>query len=69
MEDFLSGALSFFLILGAAWLIVLVVVLITLYKRRDMELPVKIFWGLVIFFAPLIGLILYLIFGAGKRKR
>jgi hypothetical protein len=69
MEDFLSGALSFFLVLGAAWLIVLVVVLITLYKRRDMELPVKIFWGLVIFFAPLIGLILYLIFGAGKRKR
>ena len=49
------------------WLLVLIVALVTLSRRQDIATPVKIFWAAVIFFAPLIGLILYFVFGF-KRK-
>ena len=49
------------------WLLVLIIALVTLSRRQDIATPVKIFWAAVIFFAPLIGLILYFVFGF-KRK-
>lgn len=69
MEEFLSGALSLFLILLGVWIIVLIIAVVSIIRRKDMELPVKIFWGLVVFFAPVLGLILYLVFGSRTKTR
>lgn len=69
MLDFFSALLSGYLILVGLWLITIIIVLITLFRRKDILLPVKIFWGIIIFIAPVIGLILYLILGIPKRKK
>lgn len=67
--NFFNALVSGYLILVALWLITLVIVLITLFKRKDIFLPVKIIWAAVIFIAPVIGLIFYLIAGLPKRKK
>ena len=67
--DFFSALASGYLILVGLWLITIIIVLVTLFKRKDILLPVKIFWAVVIFIAPVIGLVLYLIKGLPKRKK
>ena len=67
--DFFSTLVSGYLALVIIWLVTLLIVLVTLFRRRDILLPVKLFWAVVIFIAPLIGLIFYLIFGLPKRKK
>lgn len=67
--DFFSTLISGYLALVIIWLVTLIIVLVTLFRRRDILFPVKLFWALVIFVAPLIGLIFYLIFGLPKRKK
>ena len=58
---------SVLLILLGVWLIVLIIALVSLWKRRDIMMPVRIFWMLVIFIAPVLGLVFYLLFGTKKR--
>ena len=67
--DFFSALVSGYLILVGLWLITVIIVLITLFKRNDILVPVKIFWAAIIFIAPVIGLIFYLLFGLSKRKK
>jgi hypothetical protein len=67
--DFFSTLLKGYLVLVIIWLVTLIIILVTLFKRTDIGLPVKFFWGIVIFIAPLIGLIFYLIFGLPRRKK
>jgi hypothetical protein len=59
--DFTSTALWIIVIGGLFWLVLLATSLYGLVKRNDIGLPVKIFWGLVICFAPVIGLIAYVL--------
>jgi ABC-type transport system involved in multi-copper enzyme maturation permease subunit len=61
------SASSVLLILLGVWLIVLIIALVSLWKRRDIIMPVRIFWMLVIFIAPVLGLVFYLLFGTKKR--
>ena len=65
LDSFLAKVLFAIIIV---WFIIFVVCLVTLSRRKDLLLPEKIFWAVVIFFAPVIGLIFYLVFGS-KRKR
>ena len=67
--DFFSALVSGYLILVGLWLITLIIVLVTLFKRKDILLPAKIFWAIIIFIAPVIGLIIYLLTGLPKRKK
>lgn len=67
--DFFSALVSGYLILVGLWLITIIIVLVTLFKRKDTVLPVKIFWTAIIFIAPVIGLIFYLVLGLPKRKK
>ncbi|MDB5198260.1 MAG: hypothetical protein JWO92_223 [Chitinophagaceae bacterium] len=67
--DFFSALLKGYLILVAIWLVTIIIVAITLFKRKDIALPVKILWAVIIFIAPVIGLIFYLIIGLPKRKK
>jgi hypothetical protein len=67
--DIFSTIISGYLALVIIWLLTLIIVLVTLFRRRDILLPVKLFWAVIIFIAPLIGLIFYLIFGLPKRKK
>ncbi len=67
--DFFSALVSGYLILVGLWLITVIIVLVTLFKRNDIIIPVKIFWAAIIFIAPVIGLIFYLILGLPKRKK
>ena len=69
MLDFFSALISGYLILVGLWLLTIIIVFVTLFKRNDIPMPVKIFWALIIFVAPVIGLILYLIVGLQKRKK
>jgi hypothetical protein len=39
-----------------------------LVKRKDISLPVKLFWGCVISLAPVVGLILYVALGRQKTR-
>lgn len=65
----ISSALTIIILTAIIiWFIVLVISLITLLKRSDLLFPVKIFWAAVIFFAPVVGLLIYLMAGP-KRKR
>ena len=69
LADLISNLLRGYMALIIIWLVTLIIVLITLLRRKDIILPVKIFWAAVIFFAPVVGLIFYLIFGLkGKKK-
>ena len=51
------------------WLLVLIISLFTLSKRKDMYMPIKVFWALVIFFAPVIGLIFYIMFSSKTSNK
>jgi len=67
--DLISSILSGYLILAAIWFITLVIVLVRLFNRKDTPLPEKILWGAIIFIAPVLGLVLYLVIGLPKRKK
>ena len=69
MLDFFSALVSGYLILVALWLLTIIIVFVTLFKRKDILMPVKIVWAIIIFVAPVIGLIVYLIVGLQKRKK
>lgn len=64
--DFVSTTLAVWLGVTIIWLITLVVSIIGLINRKDILLPVKVLWGFLIFVAPFLGLILYLIYGGSK---
>ena len=69
MLDFFSALVSGYLILVALWLLTIIIIFVTLFKRKDIPVPLKIFWAIIIFVAPVIGLIVYLIVGLQKRKK
>ena len=69
MLDFFTSLLSGYLIVVAIWFITLIIVLVRLFTRKDTSLPEKIIWGVIIFIAPVIGLIFYLIIGLPKGKK
>lgn len=53
----------------AVWLVILIIALFTLSRRKDMFFPIKIFWALVMFFAPVLGVIFYIVFGSKTANR
>lgn len=67
--DVFSALLKGYLALVIIWVVTLIIVLITLFRRKDIFLPVKIFWAAIIFIAPVLGLIFYLLLGLPKRKK
>lgn len=67
--DISSVLLYTILALVLAWLIILIIAIVTISKRRDMAVAVKIFWAAVIFFAPVVGLVLYFVFGFPTKDR
>ena len=69
MLDFFSALVSGYLIIVALWLLTIIIVFVTLFKRKDIPMPVKIVWAIIIFVAPVIGLIVYIIVGLQKRKK
>ena len=56
-------------ILVLIWLVVLIVSLLKLARRKDLFAPVKYLWAAIIVFAPVAGLIAYLIYGSKKRLK
>jgi len=66
LDSVLMNALFVVIII---WFIIFVVCLVLLSRRKDITIPEKIFWAIVIFFAPVVGLIFYLVFGFNKRRR
>jgi hypothetical protein len=65
--SFSSVVSTVFLIIVLIWAVVLIISLVTLSRRRDIFMPVKIFWSVVIVIAPFAGLLVYLIYGPKKR--
>lgn len=68
MDGSTSTLLNIFIVLILVWLVVLVFSIISLTRRKDMIVPVKVFWGAVLFMAPVVGLIFYLIYGTRRNK-
>jgi len=69
LADIFYNILKGYLALVIIWAVTLVTVLIILLKRKDVSMPEKIFWAVIIFIAPVIGLIFYLIFGLRGRQK
>ena len=69
MLDFFSALVSGYLIIVALWLLTIIIVFVTLFKRKDIPMPVKMVWAIIIFVAPVIGLIVYIIVGLQIRKK
>lgn len=67
--DFISDVVKGYLAVVVIWFITLIIVMVTLFKRADIGITKKIFWGLLIFIAPVLGLILYLIYGLKGTKK
>lgn len=67
--DFFTALLKGYLALVIIWVVTIIIVLVTLFRRKDILLPVKIFWAVIIFIAPVLGLIFYLVLGLPKRKK
>jgi hypothetical protein len=67
--DIVYDILKGYLVLVIIWLVTLIIILITLMNRKDIPLPAKIFWAVIIFIAPVIGLIFYLIFGLRRKQK
>jgi hypothetical protein len=67
--DFFTALLKGYLALVIIWVVTIIIVLVTLFRRKDILLPVKIFWAVIIFIAPVLGLLFYLVLGLPKRKK
>jgi len=67
--DFTGTALWIVLILCLFRLIILVTSINGLVKRKDISLPLKIFWGVVISLAPVLGLIVYVLIGRSTARQ
>jgi hypothetical protein len=68
MDD-LSNVLIIYLGVVLIWLVVAIFALMSILKRKDMTMPLKVVWCAVIVFAPLIGLVIYLIYNYNKEKQ
>jgi len=68
MDD-LSDILLIYLIVVLIWLVVASFTLISIVKRKDMRLPIKILWCALIIAAPVIGLIIYLVYSYNRDMR
>ena len=66
--DFSGTALWVLLFLVFLWLVMLVTSINGLVRRKDISLPVKLFWGFMISLAPVVGLILYVVLGRQKTR-
>ncbi|MCJ8208891.1 PLDc N-terminal domain-containing protein [Mucilaginibacter sp. RS28] len=69
MNSFSATLINIFIGIVILWLIVLVISLISLSRRKDMLKPIKVIWAAAIFFAPVVGLIFYLIYGTRNNRR
>lgn len=69
MSDTTSTLFNIVIVLFLVWLVVLVIAIITLLNRKDLITIEKVFWAAVIFFAPVVGLIFYIIYGIKKSDR
>jgi hypothetical protein len=68
----MNDGISFtWVIVGAVflWLIILIVSIASLFKRKDMAMPMRIIWLIVILMFPVVGLIVYLVIGGRSRNR
>lgn len=68
MDD-LSNVVIIYLLLVLVWLIVAVFLLISILKRKDMKTPMKIFWCVVIVMAPIVGLVIYLVYNYNRERQ
>lgn len=53
---------------GIIWLIILIIALIQVYKRTDLEGNTKRLWSIVIFIFPFAGLLVYILANFSKAK-
>ena len=68
MDD-LSGLLQVYLIVVLIWLIVASFTLISIVKRKDIPALNKICWCMLIVLAPVVGLIIYLVYNYNRENK
>ncbi|HVK96656.1 MAG TPA: PLDc N-terminal domain-containing protein [Flavisolibacter sp.] len=65
-----SGAIFWTILIGAVvWLVLLFATFRGIAKRNDLTTITKVIWVLIIFMAPVLGLITYFIFGKKVERR
>ncbi len=67
--DFTGTALWIILVVCLFWLVILITSINGLVKRKDISLPIKILWGIVISVAPVLGLIIYVLIGRNTARQ
>ncbi|RFM27761.1 hypothetical protein [Deminuibacter soli] len=68
LADLSNTLMNIFLVLGLVWLVVLIAAIVSLYRRTDMLMPVKLFWAIILLVAPVIGLLFYVVVTTKKRR-
>jgi len=67
--DFNGTALWIILVVCLFWLVILITSINGLVKTKDISLPIKILWGIVISVAPVLGLIIYVLIGRNTARQ
>lgn len=62
-----SNFFAVILVLVIVWIGIIIYAFINLFKREDISMLAKVFWAIVIFSAPVLGLILYFILSKSNR--
>lgn len=57
-----------FLLLFIVWLTAIVYTIKSIFERKDLEQNTQLLWTILIVVAPVLGLIIYYVFGEGRRK-
>ena len=51
------------LLAGLAWIIILIYTILRIFNRNDIEMNTKLLWIIIIIVAPVVGIIIYYLFG------
>lgn len=63
-----GGAEWFILFVGLSYLLGLIFLIGSLWKRPDLDQNTKLLWSIFFFMAPIIALIIYALFGRQNRN-
>jgi hypothetical protein len=57
-----------FILITILWLAAIIYTIKGIFERRDMEQNTQLLWTILIVVAPVLGLVIYYVFGEGRRN-
>ncbi len=57
-----------FILITILWLVAIIYTIKGIFERKDMEQNTQLLWTILIVVAPVLGLVIYYVFGEGRRN-